>query len=70
MAVRLTEIGLGNFEVYYIRDKEKREVDFVLVKDNEPVALFETKESDSSITLRRLPLRHSGMTESRIWFQR
>ncbi len=49
-AVRFTEIGLGNFEVFYIRDKEKREVDFVLVKDNEPVALFEAKESDSSIS--------------------
>jgi predicted AAA+ superfamily ATPase len=50
MAVRFTEIGLGNFEVFYIRDKEKREVDFVLVKDNTPFALFEAKESDSSIS--------------------
>jgi len=50
MAVRFTEIGLGNFEVYYIRDKEKREVDFALVKDNKPVALFEAKEGDSSIS--------------------
>ena len=31
-------------------DKEKREVDFVLVKDNTPVALFEAKETDSSIS--------------------
>jgi len=50
MAVRFTEIGLGNFEVFYIRDKEKREVDFVLVKDDTPLALFEAKESDSSIS--------------------
>ena len=50
MAVRFTEIGLGNFEVFYIRDKEKREVDFALVKDNKPVALFEAKESDLSIS--------------------
>jgi predicted AAA+ superfamily ATPase len=50
MAVRFTEIGLGNFEVVYIRDKEKREVNFVLVKDNEPIALFEAKESDTSIS--------------------
>lgn len=50
MAVKFTEIGLGNFEIFYIRDKEKREVDFALVKDNEPVALFEAKESDSSIS--------------------
>jgi len=50
MAVRFTEIGLGNFKVFYIRDKEKREVDFALVKDNKPVALFEAKESDSHIS--------------------
>jgi len=50
MAARFTEIGIGNFEVCYIRDKEKREVDFVLVKDNEPVALFEAKESGTSIS--------------------
>jgi len=50
MAVRFTEIGLGHFEISYIRDKEKREVDFVLVKDNKPVALFEAKESDSTIS--------------------
>ena len=39
MAARFTELGLGNFEIHYIRDKEKREVDFALVKDNVPVAL-------------------------------
>jgi uncharacterized protein len=50
MSARFTEIGLGNFEVYYIRDKEKREVDFVLVKDSKPVALFEAKEGESSIS--------------------
>ena len=50
MAVRFTETGLGNFEVFYIRDKEKREVDFALVKDNKPVALFEAKESDLNIS--------------------
>ena len=43
MAARFTEMGLGNFEVAYIRDKEKREVDFVLVRDNRPLALFEAK---------------------------
>ena len=50
MAVRFTEIGLGNFDVFYIRDKEKREVDFVLVKDNTPIALFEAKESEATIS--------------------
>jgi len=49
MATRLTETGIGDMEVRYIRDREKREVDFVLVKDNEPIALFETKAGESGI---------------------
>ncbi len=44
-----TETELGNFEVMYIRDKEKREVDFVFVKDDQPMALFEAKGGDSEI---------------------
>jgi hypothetical protein len=50
ITARFTEMGLGVFEVMYIRDKEKREVDFVLIKDNKPMALFETKEGDSEIS--------------------
>jgi hypothetical protein len=34
----------------YIRDKEKREVDFVLIKNDRPVALFEAKDGDSEIS--------------------
>lgn len=49
MAARLTEKGLGEYEVGYIRDREKREVDFVLVRDNEPVALFEAREGGRDI---------------------
>jgi hypothetical protein len=49
MAARFNETGMGNYEIRYIRDREKREVDFVLVKDNEPIALFEAKESDTRI---------------------
>lgn len=49
MAARFTENGIGNFEIKYIRDREKREVDFILVNDNKPVALFEAKERDTNI---------------------
>jgi len=50
LAARFTETGLGSFELMYLRDKEKREVDFVVIKDNRPLALFEAKESDESIS--------------------
>ncbi|MBU4121537.1 MAG: AAA family ATPase, partial [Proteobacteria bacterium] len=57
MAARLTETGLGMFEVMYIRDTAKREVDFVLVKDNNPLALFEAKEGGREIAP---DIRHFG----------
>ncbi|MBM4314567.1 MAG: ATP-binding protein [Deltaproteobacteria bacterium] len=44
MAARFTESGLGVFEIMYLRDTAKREVDFILIKDGDPVALFEAKE--------------------------
>jgi hypothetical protein len=50
MAARFTETGLGAFEVCYVRDKEKHEVDFLLIKDNRPLVLFEAKESDAAIS--------------------
>jgi len=51
MAARFTETGLGVFEIMYLRDTAKREVDFVLVKDGNPVALFEAKEHSRVIGL-------------------
>lgn len=50
MAARFTESGIGQFEVCYIRDRERREVDFVLVKDKAPLALFEAKTADSGVS--------------------
>lgn len=50
MAARFTETGLGNFEVMYLKDKNKHEVDFLLTKDSKPVALFEAKEADALIS--------------------
>lgn len=49
MISRFNELGLGNFELRYVRTKEKEEVDFLIIKDNKPYALFEAKKSDESI---------------------
>lgn len=49
MAARFSETGLGTFEIMHVRNKEKQEVDFVLVKNGKPIALFEAKDSDSDI---------------------
>ena len=37
------DLGLGAFELGYLRDKEKREVDFVVVRDGQPWFLVEAK---------------------------
>jgi uncharacterized protein len=44
------ESGQGDANLCYIRDKEKREVDFVLTEKNEPVCLIECKLSDTTIS--------------------
>lgn len=44
------ESGLGNFSLHYIRDKQKREVDFLVVKDNKPWILIEAKLSDTKLS--------------------
>lgn len=49
----LTELwndsGLGSLELYYVRTKDKRESDFLIVKDGQPWCLFEAKLSDGPV---------------------
>jgi uncharacterized protein len=42
-----TDRGWGDYELYYLRDKEKREVDFLLTKDGKPWCLVEVKNSSN-----------------------
>jgi predicted AAA+ superfamily ATPase len=39
------DAGLGLYELYYVRDQDRREVDFLITKNLKPVALFEAKSS-------------------------
>lgn len=43
------DLGLGTFELGYLRDKEKREVDFVVVRDGVPWFLVEAKHEDAAL---------------------
>jgi predicted AAA+ superfamily ATPase len=45
-----TDLGLGNFELRYVRDKLKREVDFLVVRDRKPWMLVEVKTSDTRLS--------------------
>jgi len=38
--------GWGNFDLNYLRDKDKQEVDFLITKNNKPLLMLETKSSD------------------------
>jgi len=40
-----TDTGLGDYGLYFLRDKEKREVDFLVSKDGEPWFIVEVKSS-------------------------
>jgi len=40
-----TDTGLGNYGLYFLRDKEKREVDFLVTRNGEPWFLVEAKSS-------------------------
>lgn len=44
-----TDLGLGIFELRYIRDLQKREVDFVVIRDGTPWFLLEAKHGDSPL---------------------
>jgi hypothetical protein len=43
-----TDTGAGDFALHYVRDKEKREVDFLLTESRRPWLLVECKLSDAS----------------------
>ncbi len=55
---RMNELGAGDFELYYIRDREGREVDFLIVRDRKPLALVEAKKGESALS--RSGVRFSG----------
>jgi predicted AAA+ superfamily ATPase len=44
-----TDWGFGDFDLYYVRDREKREVDFLITESRRPYALVETKLRASAI---------------------
>lgn len=45
-----TDLGHGQFELRYLRDKQKREVDFLVVRDGQPWFLVEAKLADTALS--------------------
>jgi hypothetical protein len=44
------DLGLGRFELRYLRDKEKREVDFAVIREGKPWFLAEVKVADAPLS--------------------
>jgi len=45
-----TDCAMGEFDLHYIRDKQKREVDLFVAKNGKPFALIEVKSNQSTPT--------------------
>ena len=43
-----TDCAMGEFELFYLRDKQKREVDFLVVRNKKPYMLVEVKSNQST----------------------
>jgi predicted AAA+ superfamily ATPase len=41
------DIGMGKHDLYYLRNKDQREVDFLITKNNKPWILVEAKNADN-----------------------
>jgi predicted AAA+ superfamily ATPase len=60
-----TDTGEGDFELYYLRNKEKQEIDFLITKDGHPWLPVEAKLSESTPSpnwrkfLKMLPCRRA-----------
>jgi len=44
------DMGLGQFQLGYLRDRNQREVDFVVVRDGQPWFLAEVKHADKTLS--------------------
>lgn len=45
-----TDLGFGKFDLFYIRDKQKRELDFLVTQDNSPWFLVEVKNAETHLS--------------------
>ncbi len=54
-----TDQGFGQFDLYFLRDKEQREVDFLITQNQKPWILVEAKTSENA-----------GLSESLYYFQK
>lgn len=62
-----TDSGDGTFDLHYLRNKEKNEVDFLITKNNKPWITFEVKSGQTSF--QKTILKFSPFTKHKLHFQ-
>lgn len=50
LVCRWNELGIGDFELRYIKNQQGHEIDFIIIKDMKPLALFEAKKGNTSLS--------------------
>lgn len=45
-----SDLGFGEFDLFYLRDKKKREVDFLVTRDKKPWFVAEVKTADEKLS--------------------
>ena len=63
-----TQSGLSHHDLHFIRDKQKREVDFLVTKNNKPWILIEANLS-SQANLSKNLVRFQELTKAKYAFQ-
>jgi predicted AAA+ superfamily ATPase len=63
VCLALTDMGLGNYQLYYLRTLDKQEIDFVVEADRKPILAVEVKLNDTQLS-RTLQNRHKWFPDS------
>ena len=45
-----SDFGFGEYELWYLRNKEKEEIDFLITENGKPIFMVEAKFSDPTIS--------------------
>jgi predicted AAA+ superfamily ATPase len=62
VCLALTDMGVGKYELYYLRTLDKQEIDFIVEADRKPVLAVEVKLNNTQLS-RTLQNRHKWFSE-------
>ncbi len=57
VCLALTDMGVGNYQLYYLRTIDKKEIDFIVEADRKPILAVEVKFNDTQLS-KTLQNRH------------